>query len=100
MKDSDSALDVVMSVQQETGANRIVFDKKNIAEDFFKLSSGLAGDILEKFITYRFKVAIVGDYSCYTSKPLHDFMYESNIGNDIFFVTTKEDAIDKLAKAK
>lgn len=42
------------------------------------------------------KFAIYGDFSKYTSKPLKDFMYESNHGKDIFFVENEEQAIEKL----
>ena len=47
---------------------------------------------------YQFKFAIVGDFSGYTSKPLKDFIYESNKGRDIFFVSSEEDAIEKLSR--
>lgn len=55
-------------------------------------------EILQKFINYQFKFAIVGDFSGYTSKPLKDFIYESNKGRDIFFVSSEEDAIEKLSR--
>ena len=61
-----------MSAKYETGCERLIFDKTAFAESFFILSSGLAGEILQKFVNYRLKAAIVGDYSHYTSKPLHD----------------------------
>lgn len=96
--DVQSALDLIFSVQYETGADRIVIDKEMITQDFFILSTGLAGEILQKFINYNIKVAMYGDYSKYTSKPLKDFIYESNTGKDIFFVETQNDAINKLSK--
>ena len=95
--DTQSALDLAMTVKYETGAERIVLDKKNVADEFFILSSGMAGEILQKFINYHIKVAIYGDYSYYTSKPLKDFIYESNNGKDFFFVETKEEAVEKLS---
>lgn len=98
MIDSQSALDLAMTVKYETGADRIGIDKKIVAEDFFILSTGLAGEILQKFINYNIKIAIFGDYSKYTSKPLKDFIYESNSGKDIFFVETKDEAIKRLGK--
>ena len=76
--DVDSALDLLMSAKYEAGTKYIVVDKKNIIEDFFILSSGLAGEILQKFINYGGKIAIYGDFSHYTSKPLKDFIFESN----------------------
>ena len=68
--DTNSALDLIMTVQYETGADRIVIDKDAVSEEFFILSTGIAGEILQKFMNYRIKAAIFGDYSKYTSKPL------------------------------
>lgn len=98
--DTQSALDLAMSVKYETGAQRIVLDKQNIEEEFFILSNGMAGEILQKFTNYHVKAAIYGDYSHYTSKPLQDFIYESNKGNDFFFVDSKEEAVMRVALAK
>ena len=33
----------------------------------------------------------------HTGKSLKDFIYESNKGKDVFFVATKEEAVQKLA---
>lgn len=96
--DVDSALDLLMSAKYEVGTNYIVVDKKQIAEDFFVLSSGLAGEILQKYINYGGKLAIFGDFSHYTSKPLKDFIYESNKGKNIFFTATKDEAIQKITE--
>lgn len=96
MTDVPSALDLLATANYETGADRIVIGKENIADAFFVLSTGLAGEILQKFITYHTKIAIYGDYSGYTSKPLKDFIYESNKGRDVFFLSTKEEAIKRL----
>lgn len=52
----------------------------------------IAGDILQKFVNYGIKLAIFGDFSKYTSKPLKDFIYECNQGQDVFFV--KDEAED------
>lgn len=98
--DVQSALDLAMSVTYETGARKIVLDKEAICEDFFILSTGIAGEILQKFMNYHVKVAVYGDYSHYTSKPLKDFIYEANHGRDFFFVATQEDAIQKLTETQ
>ncbi len=96
IKDVESAIDFMMSVKYETNCHKIALNKEAVVEDFFILSTGLAGEILQKFINYQMKFAIFGDYSLYTSKPLKDFIYESNKGNDIFFVENEEDAIEML----
>ena len=81
--DVDSALDLLMSAKYEAGTKYIV----------------LAGEILQKFINYGGKIAIYGDFSHYTSKPLKDFIFESNKGKDVFFVATKEEAIQKISQS-
>ena len=96
--DVDSALDLLMSANYEAGTKHIVVDKKLITEDFFILSSGLAGEVLQKYINYGGKIAIYGGFSHYTSKPLKDFIFESNKGKDVFFVATKEEAVQKLTE--
>lgn len=96
--DSQSALDILMTAKHEVGTENIVIDKAFIAEDFFILSSGLAGEILQKYMNYHGRIAIYGDFSRYTSKPLKDFIYESNHGHDVFFAATQEEAISMLAR--
>ncbi len=98
--DAQSALDLAMSVKYETGASKIVMDKTAVCEEFFVLSTGLAGEILQKFMNYHIKFAVYGDYTGYTSKPLKDFIYESNKGSNFFFVQTKEEAIQKLTETQ
>ena len=97
--DAQSALDLIITASYETGTNLIAVDKEAFTEDFFVLSRGLAGEVLQKFINYQAKIAIFGDFSQYTSKPLKDFIYESNKGQDIFFVSTKTEAVERLANA-
>ena len=100
MIDTQSALELAMTVQYETGTNRVVLYKEAIAEDFFRLSTGLAGEILQKFINYQIKLAIVGDFSGYTSKPLRDFIRECNRGRNFFFTATEDEAMMFLTRLK
>lgn len=96
--DVQSALDVLMDANYQMGTKNIAVAKNLVAEDFFILSTGLAGEILQKYVNYGGRIAIYGDYSHYTSKPLRDFMYESNKGRDVFFVETEELAVDMLTR--
>ena len=98
ISDPQSALDLLMTAKYDLGTKDIVIGKELIKEEFFRLSSGLAGDILQKYINYGGRIAIYGDYSHYTSKPLHDFIYESNQGHDVFFAATEDEAIDYLCR--
>lgn len=96
--DVQSALDLLMNAGYEACTKNIVIDKNMVTEDFFILSTGLAGEILQKYINYGGRIAVYGDYSRYTSKPLKDFIYESNKGRDVFFVSTEDEAVDMLTK--
>lgn len=96
--DASSALDVLMTAKYDLGTANIAIDKALVAEEFFILSSGLAGEILQKYVNYHGRIAIYGDFSRYTSKPLRDFIYESNQGKDVFFVSTLEEAVDRLTR--
>ena len=97
--DVQSSLDFIATVSYETGSDRIILNKSAICEEFFNLKTRLAGEVLQKFINYHMKIAIVGDFSVYSSKSLKDFIYESNKGKDIFFLSNIEEAIDRLSKS-
>ncbi len=97
IKDVQSALDFLATVQYETGANRIIIGKSSICDDFFRLKTKLAGEILQKFVNYDVVLAIIGDFSIYSSQSLKDFIYESNNGKHIFFLPDEKQAIEKLS---
>ncbi len=94
--DVQSALDLIMTVKYETGCTDIAINKEAITDDFFILSTCLAGEILQKLVNYGVRFAVYGDFSKYTSKPLKDFMYESNQGKDFYFQQDAALAVDKL----
>lgn len=75
------------------GYDRVIIHQKNITPDFFELRNGMAGEILQKFSTYRVRLAIVGDFSNITSKSLNDFIFESNNGRQVNFVASTEVAL-------
>lgn len=99
IKDAQSALDLAVTVQYEKDCAAIIMPKSAFCEDFFKLSTKIAGEVLQKFVNYGLKMAIVGDFSCYDSKALRDFIYESNRGKHFFFVGVVEEAVEKLQRA-
>jgi hypothetical protein len=81
----------------DSSAEGVILHKENIDESFFDLRSGLAGDMLQKVVNYRLRLAIVGDFSVYESKSLKAFINESNKTNTIVFVSTVEDALKRLS---
>lgn len=95
--DVQSALDLIATVNYEAGCNRIILHKSAVCEDFFNLKTRLAGEILQKFVNYHVKIAIIGDFSEYSSKNFKDFIYESNKGKDLFFLTNEKQALKQLS---
>ena len=79
------------------GAQSVIISKECITPEFFDLKTGLAGDILQKFSNYQFKLAVVGDFNNIQSKSLNDFIYESNKIGRINFVETIDEAINSLS---
>ena len=90
-----SALELLIRAKHKTGSGNIFLDKQLMTEDFFRLSTGLSGELLQKYVNYGGRIAIYGGYSHYTSKPLKNFIYENNKERDVFFHTI-EKALDLL----
>lgn len=69
-----------------TSAELVVVPVERLSPDFLRLSSGLAGDVLQKFVNYGLKFAVLGDLSAAAAAgPLRDFIYESNRGSSVWF---------------
>lgn len=88
----DDFLDIIGNANYQ-GAEKIIIPKENIHPDFFDLKTRLAGEVLQKFSTYRQKLAIVGDFSDYKSKSLQDFIRESNRTGLVIFVGKTVEAL-------
>ncbi len=96
INNTGDGLDILGNLYYQ-GFDSIIIYEKNITPGFFDLKTGMAGEILQKFSTYRVRLAIVGDFSAYTSKSLTDFMYESNKGRHISFVSSTAEALKILS---
>ena len=78
------------------GCCSMILHENNLSKDFFDLKTRLAGEILQKFSNYHFKLAIIGDFSKYTSKSLNDFIRESNRGSLICFADDLQSALKHI----
>lgn len=96
LNSSQDILDLLGSFYPEH-VDALILHEADLAPEFFQLRTKLAGEILQKLVNYRVKVAIVGEFQKYRSKALADFIYECNRGRQIFFVPTREDAVTRLA---
>lgn len=95
IQNAEDALDLLGNIYYQ-GFDRMMIYQKNITPDFFDLKNKMAGEILQKFSTYRVRLAIIGDFSEFTSKSLKDFIYESNKGKHVNFVASVKDALTVL----
>ena len=96
INDAQSALDLIAEVVYGHGVNKIAANKPAVNEGFFRLGTGLAGEVAQKFVNYRCRFAIFGDFSGYDSKPLHDYMSECNKGRHLNFAADESEALEKL----
>jgi Domain of unknown function (DUF4180) len=69
-------------------ADWVLIPVECLDDDFFRLKTRIAGEIIQKFVNYRRKLAIVGDISRFVdeSSALRDFVYESNRGEQVWFL--------------
>ena len=72
-----------------------------LADDFFRLRTGLAGEVLQKFVNYGFKLAIIGDVSRWVeeSNAFRDLLIELERGTDVYAVPDFESLEARLASA-
>ena len=95
---TDDAMDLIGNASY-SGVGLVVLPVERLDPEFFRLSSGLAGDVLQKFVNYRVRVAIVGDISVHVgaSDALRDFVWESNRGEHVWFVPHEAALRERLA---
>lgn len=95
IKTTEDALDLMGNIYYQ-GFDKIILHQKNIAPAFFDLKTKMAGDILQKFTQYRMPLIIVGDFSMYSSKSLKNFIYESNKGTQVNFLSSLNEVLNTL----
>lgn len=93
---TEEGLDLLGNLYYQ-GFDKIIINKEHLTLEFFNLKNGIAGEILQKFSNYSVRLAIVGDFSKITSKSLKEFIYESNKGKHINFVSSTAEAIRILS---
>lgn len=89
------ALDLV-GTAAFSGVELIVLAVDQLAPEFFDLKSGLAGEVIQKFVNYRVRLAIVGEIGGDVSEALRAFIVESNRGRHVAFVTDLQSALAAL----
>lgn len=74
------------------GAEGLILTENDLAREFFDLRSGLAGELFQKFINYKLRVAIVlPDPEAYGER-FSELAYEHTSHSMIRFVRSKDEA--------
>lgn len=91
------ALDCVGNASYQ-GAEWAVIPVERLDEAFFRLSTRVAGDIIQKFVQYRVGVVVLGDISRHTSAStaLRDFVRECNRGRQTWFLADTGELRERL----
>ncbi|MFB7505654.1 DUF4180 domain-containing protein [Streptomyces broussonetiae] len=81
-------------------AELVAVPVQRVAEEFFRLRSGVAGAVVQKFVNYRLRLAVLGDISAHlgASEALRDFVYESNQGNQLWFLADEAGLEERLSR--
>lgn len=95
--DSDAVDAISEAMEHQPGL--IVIPTQRLDDDFFRLKTGVAGQVIQKFLTYGLRLVIVGDISKHLqeSSVLRDFVYECNSGSNVWFVDGTEELRAVLA---
>lgn len=78
------------------GATHALLSADQLAPEFFDLSTGLAGAIMQKFATYRLVLVVSGFDASSASDSLRALMVESNRGSVAWFVADREEALARV----
>lgn len=66
--------------------------------DFYRLRTGVAGEVLQKLATDRARIAFVGNFEEAASSSFRALVAESNRGDVTCFVASVDQALDWLAR--
>jgi hypothetical protein len=99
LRSDRDAVDLIGGARS-AGAGTIAIPVERLDEDFFVLRTRVAGEFVQKFVTYGVRLAILGDVSRYEneSKAFRDFVYEANRGRDLWFVASREELDQRLGR--
>jgi hypothetical protein len=81
-------------------AQQVILHRENLAANFFDLQSGLAPAVMQQFVSCMTPLAIVGDFTDLRGSVWEAFIAECNDGQNIFFLGSVSEALDKFRTLK
>lgn len=85
------ALDLI-ALCGENDTNLLMLHQKSLSEEFFKLKTKVAGDMMQKFVNYRMKVALIITKDVITKGKFKQMASEANKGNHFRVFADRADA--------
>ncbi len=100
LRNENDALDVI-GESGYLGAAWVAIPVERFTDDFFRLRTRVAGDIVQKFANYGMGLAVIGDISRHAdaSSALRDFVRESNRGTLLWFLPDTDALRSRLARS-
>jgi hypothetical protein len=100
LRGTQTAIDLIGQARSG-GAEMVIVPVERLEPEFFQLRTGVAGEFLQKFVTYQIPIVILGDISVFEarSSALRDFIRESNAQNAIWFLRSIEDLKARIRSA-
>jgi len=93
-----SSSDISAALKASVERGGLVLDEKDLSPDFFDLNTGLASQVLQKFVSYRTKLAvIVRDPSIYGGR-FTELMHEHRIHPTVRFFVAEQTARQWLSQ--
>ena len=91
------ALDLIGNAGYQ-GAAWVVVPVERFDEAFFRLRTRVAGDVIQKFVQYGVRLAVIGDISRHTdaSSSLRDFVRECNRSRQTWFLADIDELRERL----
>ena len=81
-------------------ADLVAVPVARLDDRFFTLSTGLAGEMAQKFVNYRLRLVVIGDIEAHLagSAALRAFVTETNRGRQLWFLPTADELDARLAR--
>ena len=93
-----SASDIPAALKASVERGGLVLDEKDLSPDFFDLKTGLASQVLQKFVSYRTKLAlIVRDPSVHGGR-FGELVHEHRIHPTVRFFSSEQPARQWLSQ--
>jgi hypothetical protein len=93
---STSDISAALTASVERGG--LVLDEKDLSPDFFDLETGFAGQVLQKFVSYRTKLAvIIRDPSVHGGR-FGELLHEHRVHPTVRFFSSEQPARQWLSQ--